>query len=234
MITTDGERLLTILTDHDPTAPVPSCPAWTLQGLLAHTAGAWRWGTQSLRASEVHQDRVLAEAPASVDELIPWAHEALAEVVALLAELPPDRPVWTPVGRTANTTWWARKMAVESAVHRWDAEAAVSASPGLIEAETALAGIDEHLTEFLPYMLHRARADAPTGTVLLRPDDLDSPRLLDLDRTKRGVLVTEILGEPDTTVTGTASDILLWMWNRSAHAHVSSQDLAVRWKILAI
>jgi uncharacterized protein (TIGR03083 family) len=234
LITADGQRQITILRHHDPCTRVPSCPGWTLKDLLSHTAGAWRWATSSLRGGDAHQGRILQAAPLMMDELIDWAENALHELVDALAGYPPDRPTWTPVGRIADTRWWNRKMAIETAVHRWDAEAAVQGKPANIDPATALDGIDEHVTEFLPGILARLGADAPSGTLLLRPNDVPDERLLDLSLAPQGLRVSQPEASPDTVVRGSASDILLWMWNRSGAADVSSAELAARWKAVTI
>jgi hypothetical protein len=60
-------------------------------------------------------------------ELGPWFRDGLAELLGRLRTTLPDRPTWTPV-QASTAGWWTRKMVVETAIHRWDAEAARAGS----------------------------------------------------------------------------------------------------------
>ncbi|MGO9927943.1 MAG: hypothetical protein ACLPLP_17950 [Mycobacterium sp.] len=96
--------------------------------------------------------------------------------------LPPNR---IGLGKCLMS-WWRRRLAVETAMHRWDAQHAVAVEggppPTPLDADVAAAGIEEFVTEFLPGLL-----DACT----------DSRS-----------------GRADVTVRGTGSDVLLWLTNR--------------------
>ena len=64
-----------------------------------------------------------------------------------------------------------RRMAQESAVHRWDAELAVGA-PNPIDADLAVDGVDEFLTLFLP--AEEESLAGPIDRVRLETTDRDA------------------------------------------------------------
>ncbi len=55
--------------------------------------------------------------------------------------------MWTWTGANQNVEWVRRRMAQETAVHRWDAAHAVG-QPDDLDALVASDGIDEFLTYF--------------------------------------------------------------------------------------
>jgi uncharacterized protein (TIGR03083 family) len=124
-------------------------------------------------------------------------------------------PVWTHLG-PGPATYWARRMAHETAVHRADGQIAVGTRP-VIDAVIAADGIAEWLG-FLP----AARADPPE-----RPSPLPEGKLLHLHATDEGVngewlirgvpggvTVTAGHGKGDTALRGPASALLLVLLRR--------------------
>ena len=107
-------------------------------------------------------------------------------------------------------------MAVETAIHRWDAQHAVAVeggpSPAPLDADVAAAGVEEFVTEFLPGLLD-SWTDSPSGKVHLLLTDAAPKRWLDLDELGSDEPVD---AQADATVRGTASDVLLWLTNRRA------------------
>ena len=102
-----------------------------------------------------------------------------------------------------------------------------------IDPSLALDGIDEYAAEFLPLMLLGVATPPPVTAVLLSPNDIDQTRTLSLipagdDRDP---------GVPTVELRASASDLLLWMWNRAPKEtlKVDGDDAVVEWwKVLAI
>jgi uncharacterized protein (TIGR03083 family) len=232
-IEANGKALADIAAFNDLDLPVPTCPGWTLGDLLAHVSGANRWVSRCVSSGLTAQERILPPAPTDRDPLLRWSEESFDELLSILSATPPDELVWTPIRGALGSVWWRRKAALEAAIHRNDAENAVNLDRHIIDARLALDGIDEYSQEFLPLMLHAVAESPPVTAVLLSPTDIDDSRVLSLipagdDRDP---------GVPGVELTASASDLLLWMWNRMPDGSlaVSGDDTVVTWwKGLAI
>lgn len=206
----DGEALARAAAK-DLDARVPSCPDWDMAGLLLHTGQVHRHKAAIVRAGERDYPAGLEaeDGPADQSALIDWYLEGLETLINVLVESDPHAPVWS-WGSDQHVAFWIRRMAQETAVHRWDAEAAV-ADPQPIEADLAVDGIDEMLGEFV-----RGEAIPYKGT----KGDL-SLQCLDAGAGWTIHLVPEAVptfnartGPGKATVRGRASDLLLLLWRR--------------------
>lgn len=232
-IEADGRTLAGIAADVDLELSVPSCPDWTLKDLLAHIAGANRWVSKCVSEGLAAQERVLPPAPDGREQLIDWFNESTDELLGILSATPPDKLVWTPLRGAFASVWWRRKSALEVAIHRTDAERACGASSEPIDPRLALDGIDEYAEEFLPLMLHAVAEPPPVTAVLLTPNDIADARKLSL--IPAGVDAEP--GDAHVEITSSASELLLWMWNRVPDGTLSvrGDDAVVTWwKGLAI
>ncbi len=221
------------------TAPVPSCPGWSVAELIGHASGAHRWANHVVREGMTPQVRILPEQPEQFSDLVAWYYAGLAELESTLRDTDPDAEVWTPTAGTVGSRWWRRKMAVETAIHRWDAENAVALTVAGISAKpldgvVARAGIAEYLDDFLPGMIALAGENAPEGAVDLQPSDFEESWHFQL-----GQQNAPRSSEASCSVSGSASDLLLWVWNRLPEPDqilhfTGSTDLLEVWKSLAI
>ena len=147
-----------------------------------------------------------------------------------------EREVWTWTGANRDIEWVRRRMAQETAVHRWDAAHAVG-QPDDLDALVASDGIDEFLTYF-------ANADGANsdvgaaaslgGTVHLHCTDTQGEWFvskLDAD----GIDFTREHTKGDVAIRGRASDLLLWLWRRDARPVdiVGDAALAARFQQLS-
>jgi uncharacterized protein (TIGR03083 family) len=229
----NGRALVDIASRNDLDLPVPACPGWTLRDLLAHVSGANRWVSRCVSSGLTAQERILPPAPTGRDALLQWSEESLDELLSILSATAPDELVWTPIRGALGSVWWRRKAALEVAIHRNDAENAVELDRQIIDAQLALDGIDEYSQEFLPLMLHAVDESPPVTAVLLSPTDIDDSRVLSLipsgdDRDP---------GVPGVELTASASDLLLWMWNRLPDGPLAvrgDETVITWWKGLAI
>jgi len=232
-IEADHKALAGIAADSDLELPIPGCPDWTLKDLLDHVSGATRWMTKCVSEGVAAQKRILPPAPDGREELLDWFNQSIDELLTVLSRTPPDALVWTPIRGSLGSAWWRRKAALEVAIHRTDAEQALGAPPGTIDARLALDGIDEYAEEFLPLMLRAVAEPPPVTAVLLSPDDIDDSRTLSLIPAGNEADP----GEPHVEITASAYELLLWMWNRlpAGTLSVRGDDTVVTWwKGLAI
>ncbi|MGI5164199.1 maleylpyruvate isomerase family mycothiol-dependent enzyme [Spirillospora sp. CA-253888] len=204
---------------------VPSCPEWTLTDLVWHLGQVHRMVIAILRdrldappdpaAVPLPGDRAgwpdpgrsptHGPVPAS---LVDW----FADGAALLAELfetrDPDEPVWT-WWHDRSAGFWLRMQAVEAAVHRWDADNALGAARP-VEAGLAADAVAQNCEVMAP--ARRAMLKAPDGAgERFRFRRTDGPGAWTVRIDGEARLVE---GPGDVEVAGTASDLMLFLWNR--------------------
>jgi uncharacterized protein (TIGR03083 family) len=188
---------------------VPTCSEWDVEGLLQHVSLVYARITRvvSTRATEAPQTALVLPDGDPVEVF----RDLLDGVVAALSEADADTPVWNWAPSAPNVaTFWARRMAHESSVHRFDAQAAHGVMQP-IDAELAADGIDELVDVMAPRVYTRDNVTGPTGTVRLQSSDNNTWHLqLEPDGPRRTDLVTE----PDVVANGTSSALLLAAYGR--------------------
>jgi uncharacterized protein (TIGR03083 family) len=189
---------------------IASCPDWDIDDLLWHlTEVHWFWRrVVEVRATDWRDVGELAR-PAAAD-LPAMYRDGLASVVAVLRATDPATAVWT-WSKQHDVAFIVRRMAHETAVHRWDADLAAAADGARPTIDAALAsdGIDEFLEHFL-----RPREGARlTGSVHLHCGDVAGEWLVVPDADGAPV-VTREHAKGDAAMRGTASDLLLALWRR--------------------
>lgn len=207
-IEADGTRLVDAAAAA-PAAAVPSCPGWTAGDLLEHVTYVYRHKIACMRDGAA-PDPWPPEGVAIDDR--PYAFRtALADLLAELVRRDPDerRYTWWPADQTNG--FWYRRMALETAIHRVDAElanAAVTAIPDPL----ALDGIDEMLCIMLAGEDWRAvRTEHPIDATL---DIAAGDRSWSVRATGERVLVARQRSTADTTISGTPHDVFVWLWGR--------------------
>jgi uncharacterized protein (TIGR03083 family) len=196
-----------------PRAPVPSCPEWDMTGLVAHTAEVHRWVAGIVRTGATERPREEPEVPTEAEAVLSWYSEGLSDLLDVLGGANPDALVWNWFNRKpAPTRFWHRRMAHETAVHRWDAQAAAGI-PQPIDTGLAVDGIDE-LFSFVSVWLPRRPIDGLSGSLHVHATDTDgewslalAPDRLDQRREH---------SKADAAIRGPASDLFLWAANRVA------------------
>lgn len=112
--------------------------------------------------------------------------------------------------------FWQRMQAIEAAVHRWDAENAVGAA-GPLDAALAVDAIGQTLEIVAP--LRRSMAQAPPGQgerfAFRRTDGPERWAVrFDGEAVRLGEDDGQDDGGPGIQVSGTASDLMLFLWQR--------------------
>jgi uncharacterized protein (TIGR03083 family) len=193
---------------------VPSCPEWDVARLVWHVGEVQRFWGEVVRHKAQAPVRPEQVQPDD-DALLAWFREGVELTATTLEAADPSAPVWTWTSTDDTAAWVQRRMAHETAVHRWDGEAAAGQTTA-IDRELAVDGIDEFVDVFLP------EADAPAdfgrGTIHLHATDGEGEWLLSFDGAD--VAVTRGHAKGDVAVRGTASDLLLVLWRRIPPADV--------------
>jgi uncharacterized protein (TIGR03083 family) len=161
-------------------------------------------------------------------DLLDWYRAGLAEILDVLRTTPEDATFWTFWPPQRNVAFLRRRMAHETAVHRWDCEAAYGGARP-IEPRLAADGVDELLTVYLPSW---GKSRGAGETIGLRATDTGDEWLL---RIGDGTLeTTRDLAGAGGTVAGAASDVVLALWGRIPLQTLSTEgDLAPLSRLLA-
>ncbi|MDJ0791741.1 MAG: maleylpyruvate isomerase family mycothiol-dependent enzyme [Acidimicrobiia bacterium] len=209
---------------------VPSCPGWDVRDLVRHLGMIHLWAAAHVAyphddpGYESEEDEHAAFAaywptlgvfwPEDGD-LIDWYLRTNANLIDSLESASPTVEAWTFLPAPSPLAMWARRQAHEIGVHRFDAEHASNAETGF-EPDFAADGIDEMLAGFAPHkeslpvsgMTSMSVHATDTGArwhVTMSPDGI---------RTSRGEEAA------DVTLTGTASDLYLAVWNRGDDSNI--------------
>jgi uncharacterized protein (TIGR03083 family) len=189
----------------DPDAPVASCPGWDRTELLRHVAQFHSWMRAQVEAGPDERVRFRdTPVPGPDDDLATWYEANVAGLVAALQGVDLDG-TWPTFAGPQPGLFYPRRMALETAVHRWDADGAP------IDPELAVEGIDEILTLFAP-MVPGDRLEDAAGTIHLHATDVDGEWLVTLGAD--GIRSEHGHAKGDVALRGTASDLYLWTWNR--------------------
>jgi uncharacterized protein (TIGR03083 family) len=192
-------------------ATVPQCPPWTVADLLSHQGRIHHWvaGIVATRAQAAPAHWSNDSAP-SGDALYAWFDEGVDAVASALAGCDADTDVWFWSGEHRAFPW-ARRMAHETAVHRWDAQSAAGASEP-IDATLAVDGVQEFF-DVLPLRKGAEHVKGNGETIHLHCTDTDGEWLVRL--VPDGFEVTQEHAKGDVAARGTASDIALFLWGRA-------------------
>jgi uncharacterized protein (TIGR03083 family) len=195
-------------------AAVPTCPGWTVAGLLGHVTNVHGWvaGIVESRARE-RPDRA-EPVPAPVGSRLTDEFEATAErLVQALAAADPGVEVWNWEARgLASVSFWQRRMAHETAIHRVDAESAAGKPSPVEPPELAVDGIDEYLGVMIPWGLAREPERGFEATFHFHATDAVGEWQVGLAPGR--IDVRREHGKAAVAVRGPASDLELLIYNR--------------------
>jgi uncharacterized protein (TIGR03083 family) len=191
-------------------APVPTCPGWTVADILGHLGRVHRSVSEIIERRALEIPPVEIPKPPTGDAVLGFFEEGLARLVAALASIDPDEPVYSWSG-DGTGRFYLRRMAHEIAVHRFDAEAAHGA-PAPFDTDMAADGIDEMLEVVLPFSARRWARPLPTGSIHLHRTDGPGEWTARADGGR--VLVTREHAKGDVAVRGPASDLFAFVWHR--------------------
>jgi uncharacterized protein (TIGR03083 family) len=195
-------------------APVPACPGWDLARLGGHVGRVHRWAAEAVRSNTEPDAAAVTRPPRAPEEVAAYLEASAAEVLAALrsAADDPAPSYWTFLGRDAPLAFWWRRMAVETALHRWDAEEALGRTPAGFAPERAADAVEELLTWHAPARLAGRDGIDIGGSLHLHCTDTDGEWTL---RTDDGVYqLTHGHSKGDAAVRGPASTLLLVLWRR--------------------
>jgi uncharacterized protein (TIGR03083 family) len=215
------ETLAGLVDGTDLATPVPTCPDWTLRQLATHVGRAQRWAAQivSTRSAAFIPFRQVPDGKFPDDPSLhaPWLRAGATRIIGAVREAG-GYPVWA-FNTLRPASFWARRMAHETAVHRADAEIATGREVSF-EPDIAADAIDE----WLGFMSAPAPGDAdprldalPDGAVLhvhATDEGLDGAGEWLVRREGSQVTVQAGHGRGDVALRGPAGRLLLVLLRR--------------------
>ena len=224
----------------DPTGRVPWSDRWSVGTVARHVAGTHHV------VAQVISDRPTANfgrfsslaTPAKGDPAFPdWFAAGTAALVEQCRVTPPAEACWTTVHQDDGGTagWWVRRMAHETLVHRWDAEAGAAIAGAPIDPPVAADAIDEWADVLVG--ASRALHMSPAGpAVRISCADVDQEWYLSLAEAGGRTVHTEPI-DVALTIRGEAEALLLLLWGRidadAAGVDLEGDtDLLARWNEL--
>jgi uncharacterized protein (TIGR03083 family) len=231
-LSADGASLATAVSHVSLDAPVAHCPDWTVRDLVTHVGGVHRWAASIVGNAMPENDDVTGDQVGTGPEdglLVEWFRQGHQSLLSALRAAPSDLQCFTFLPAPTPLLFWARRQAHETAIHRVDAQS-VCGDVTPFGAEFGCDGIEEMLFGFAA----RRRPAMSPGTMLLKPDDAAAGWLVSFGAHGVSASVVDD-GVADVRVTGTASDIYLWLWNRPSAAVVSgNEDVAAQWREIRV
>jgi uncharacterized protein (TIGR03083 family) len=213
----DAEALLSAARGHLE-RPVPSCSGWSVERLVGHVGRVYRWTTAWVASGTTPWgsggDAPQVERAPSGEAVLAWTEAGVDPLVTALEAVDPSSTVPTWAG-DQPAMFWSRRMALETAVHRWDAENAVG-DPAPIDPALASDGVDEFFTIILPQRAAEgiAALDAVDRSLHLHATDVAGEWLVTLRPPPQDIEVEHVHAKGDVAARGPASDLLLFLWNR--------------------
>ncbi|WP_103342530.1 maleylpyruvate isomerase N-terminal domain-containing protein [Amycolatopsis sp. CA-126428] len=229
-----SEAIEKIVAELTPETPIPTCPEWTITGLVGHLGRIYDAALKSLDADPEGTWPPFTEPPADWDGARAWWQERGGEFHERLPGLDPEAPSWVfSPGAERTARFWIDILAHELALHRLDAEYALR-GPGARELltfgyrpEFAAHGISQFLTKMIPSFVSHREPIAVTGTVLIKAADVGRAWVMRL-RPERIPEVTALdsldaLPATDVVIAGTAEGAYRALWGRPTTAVTSGE-----------
>jgi uncharacterized protein (TIGR03083 family) len=215
-------------------ARIPGCPGWQVRDLVRHQAYVHAWAARHVRErlpelldEGLTESDILGRGPSDPD-LIAAYRDGHAALVATLRDADPDLECATFMPAPSPLAFWARRQAHETAIHRYDAQSALSGGPPAPAAAFGPAfaadGVDELIMGFAARKKYRPGNGNANGngnggggrSLTVRAQDADARwrvRLAD-----GGSTVSRAVGpddpEGECTLDGPAAGLYAVLWNR--------------------
>ncbi|MGD9702569.1 MAG: maleylpyruvate isomerase family mycothiol-dependent enzyme [Acidimicrobiia bacterium] len=216
VIRAESERIVAALQARRD-GPIPWCGEWTVQDCAQHVGGAHHV-VANVIAGRPTADfgffRDLVRPRAADPGLAGWLAEGTATLVEQLRGTDADAETWSwwPAGR--NAAFWARRMAHETLVHRWDAERGAGLDPAPMDPVLAADGVDEYLEVFATLSRHLGSTPGAGESAQIRSTDTGDRWSICFPADGSSEL-TRGDGHGDVSLSGPAEGLLLLLWGRS-------------------
>jgi uncharacterized protein (TIGR03083 family) len=212
-------------------ARIHGCPGWQVRDLVRHQAYVHAWAARHVRErspelldDELTEADILGGGPADPD-LIAAYRDGHAALVATLRDADPDLECATFMPAPSPLAFWARRQAHETAIHRYDAQSALSGGPSApataFRPAFAADGVDELIMGFAARKKYRPGSGNGNGgggerSLTVRAQDADARWRVRL--AEGGSTVSRAVSPDDPeggcTLDGPAAGLYAFLWNR--------------------
>ena len=201
-------------------ATVPPCAPWQVKDLLRHTGYVHRWAARHIteRPGQVldgPSEQEILRGGADDAGLLAWFRDGHAALAQTLATADPAVECATFIAAPSPLAFWARRQAHETAIHRADADSAAGTMPEY-EPGFAADGIDELITGFGRRRKYQPRSTAGGTRLRVLATDTGDAWLVEAHEGRlQPRRDAGDLQEAGCTVSGPASGLYLYLWNRA-------------------
>lgn len=213
-IVSDETSRIVYAYERDRFATVPWSDRWSVGTVARHVAGTHHVVAEIIRRrpdADFGLFNQLQTPPKDSPEFVDWFRSGTASLLEQLTSVPADAECWSWFEPGRRVGWWARRMALEAVVHRWDAEVA-QGQESPIASDVAADGVDEFLDVFVA--ASRSAHDAPAGpTMSFACSDRGDQWWLDLS-VRGSRTVRREGGAASVQIRGSAERLLLMVWGR--------------------
>jgi uncharacterized protein (TIGR03083 family) len=219
--------------------PIPWSDTWTVQDCAQHVGAVHRVVAKVLAGRPTTTFDAFAEVAipdASDPVLSQWVAGSTSALLEELRSVPPDDPCWSWSSFGGTAAFWARRMAQETLVHRWDAELGAGVAMDPMDPALAADGVDEYLEIFVERVRSRTSAPGKGESVHVHCTDTDGEWLVTFPDAGVSVLRREH-AKGDVAFRGPAEGLLLFLWGRvdaggGGVEVIGDDDVRARWREL--
>lgn len=197
--------------------PVAGAPGWSVRDVLQHLVGVyWFWTTIVAEGLDAPPDESRRPAPPADDHLVSAVLVSERALTAALRAADQAAPVYTWAPGQSDVAFVTRHQVQESLVHGHDVAAAVGA-PWAMAPDGSADAVEEFLTFSVstttdPAEMPRAGLD---GVIGLACTDAPDAWTVEDDVVEGTVRFERGLRDDAVVLSGTAGDVLLWLYGRT-------------------
>jgi uncharacterized protein (TIGR03083 family) len=199
-IRVSAERFAEVLETADLSAPVPTCPGWTLAELAGHLGGVHRWA----RHAVVHGEQGAHPEVEAMDRefLLAWLRQGADDLLEVLEDADPTMHTWHFGPKPRTVGFWMRRQAHETTIHTIDALRAAGEPDLMIDRRLAVDGVAEVCEMFYPRQVKLGRTAELPIKVRFHATDVPEWSVI-------------LHGEgPEVAVNAPAAELYLAVWRR--------------------
>jgi uncharacterized protein (TIGR03083 family) len=196
-------------------APVPSCPGWDVAHLVKHLGVIYSRLALVVPAhrTEVPDRSELPPVPDG-EARLSWFAEQRTAMLAALENADGDTLVWNWTASSPGpTSFWFRRMAHETLIHRVDLELAQGSEPAQSDPEVAADTVTEFFEVYYPLFETQLLESSRAGSIHLHATDVSGAEWT-LQPRPGGSIVTREHAKADVALRGSAFDLACWTWGR--------------------
>ncbi len=195
--------------------PLPTCPGWDVAELVNHLGVIYsRVGlVVSGRRTRAPDRSELSTAPDG-EARLGWFAEQRTAVFAALETADEDTQVWNwTVNSPGPMSFWSRRLAHETLIHRVDVELAQGSEPAHAYPEVAIDTVTEFFELFYPRFETEILAAGLGGSMHLHATDVPGAEWT-VDPRAGGSSITREHVMAGVALRGSAFELACWTWGR--------------------